>query len=286
MSKGPAALHNENKKYGLHEPPKIRGQHRKVIKLISRGLGNLINEVLLEETADEFEKEIRERTNSHTRKNHSRISVADEEAVAKAIDNSASAVLGIAKIDDGVVPEISTNPFMNYFKIPMDNNNTIDKLLSELINIKMNQNNSQNSNDANASKTFILDNKWNNTKSICLKLSSGKSKQALCRLNSQIKEVINYEAKNNDEIEFRVRQTVNTLESNHKTSMSEMLHDIGYTDDTKEKVIPGNVFAAMVDEGQFKLEQQRVLNKYYFYVHGKRITEPESKRTLVSQNFL
>ena len=42
VSKGPAVLHNENKKYGLHEPPKIRGQHRKVIKLISRGLGNLM----------------------------------------------------------------------------------------------------------------------------------------------------------------------------------------------------------------------------------------------------
>ena len=31
--------------------------------------------------------------------------------------------------------------------------------------------------------------------------------------------------------------------------MSEMLHDAGYTDDTKEKVIPGNVFADMADEG-------------------------------------
>lgn len=126
-SKGPAALHHENKKYGLYQPPKIRGQYGKVIKLISRKLGNLIGEVLLEETADDFEKEIRERTNHHARKNHSRISVADEEAVAKAIDNSASAVLGIAKIDDGAVPEISTNPFMNYFNMPMDNEEKINK---------------------------------------------------------------------------------------------------------------------------------------------------------------
>ena len=65
-----------------------------------------------------------------------------------------------------------------------------------------------------------------------------------------------------------------------------MSHDIGCTYDTKEKVILGNAFAAMADEGQFKLEQQRVLNKYYFCVHGKRVAEPKSKRTLVSQNFL
>ena len=103
-------------------------------------------------------------------------------------------MLGVAKIDDGVVPKTRTNPHMNYFNTPMDNDDAIDKLLSELTNIKMNQNNSQNSNDANVSKTFVLDNKWNNTKSTYLKLSSRKSKQALHRLNSQIKEAINYEA--------------------------------------------------------------------------------------------
>ena len=63
---------------------------------------------------------------------------------------------------------------MNYFKAPMHNDDTTDKLLLELTNIKMNQNNSQNSNDANASKTFVSHGKWNNTKSRHLKMSSGK----------------------------------------------------------------------------------------------------------------
>ena len=56
MSKGPLASFNENKKHSHHKPPETRGQHRKVVKLTSRGLGNLINEVSLEETADEFQK--------------------------------------------------------------------------------------------------------------------------------------------------------------------------------------------------------------------------------------
>ena len=76
------------------------------------------------------------------------------------------------------------------------------------------------------------------------------------------------------------------MESNFKTHVSEMLHDVGHTDDTKEKVIPGNVFAAMADEVQFKPEQQMVLNECYFCECRKHITEHESKRTLVSQNFL
>ena len=111
-----------------------------------------------------------------TRKNYSRILVANEEAIAKAIENSASAVLGIAKIDDGIVLEIRTNLFINYFKILMDNSNTIGNLLSELISIKMNQNSSKNTNNMSVSKAFILDNKYNNTKLVCLKLSSRKSK--------------------------------------------------------------------------------------------------------------
>lgn len=78
----------------------------------------------------------------------------------------------------------------------------------------MNQNNSKNSNGTNASKTFIVRDKWNNTKSTYLKLLSEKSKQALLRPNSQIKETINYDAENDDEIEFRVRTTACALESN------------------------------------------------------------------------
>ena len=38
----------------------------------------------------------------------------------------------------------------------------------------------------------------------------------------------------------------------------------------------------MVNEGQFKLDQQRILDKYFYYVHGRRITEPETERSKVS----
>ena len=67
--------------------------------------------------------------------------------------------------------------------------------------------------------------------------------------------MIDCEAENDDEIKFQVITAARTLELNHKTCMSKMSHGIGCAHDTKEKVIPGNAFAAMADEGQFKLEQ-------------------------------
>ena len=52
INKGHAVSHAEYKRFGKHEPPVIRGQCRQVIKLISRGLGNITNDTLVEDTAN------------------------------------------------------------------------------------------------------------------------------------------------------------------------------------------------------------------------------------------
>ena len=56
VDKGPAGLHKENKKHGKHEPPRMIGKCRKAIKLIARGLGNIANITLVDETASDFQK--------------------------------------------------------------------------------------------------------------------------------------------------------------------------------------------------------------------------------------
>ena len=82
----------------------------------------------------------------------------------------------------------------------------------------------------------------------------------------------------------RVRQAIKTIKSNYRDSMNIMFYDMGYYDNSKDKIIPSNVQTSIVDKEQLKVEQQRIINKYYFYVHHKRLTEPESKRSKVSKN--
>ena len=68
INKGPAVLHAEYKWFSKHEPPVIRGQYVEVIKLISRGLGNIINDTLVEDTANEFQKDLHQRNSAFTRR--------------------------------------------------------------------------------------------------------------------------------------------------------------------------------------------------------------------------
>ena len=173
---------------------------------------------------------------------------------------------------------------MNRFKIPFDNQNAINNLSSEIINAKM-SNNSINK-TANSSRIFSIKNKLNNTAVSCIQIRGRKSKTAVCRLSYNLQEVINYYAKDKVEEDDRVRQAIKTIESNYRDSMNAMLNDMGCSDDSKDKITPSNVWTAMVDEGQLKVEQQRTINKHYFYVHGKCLTEPESKRSKVSVVFM
>ena len=110
INKGPAALHAECKRFGKHEPPVIRGQCRQVIKLISRGLGNIINDALVEDTANEFQKDVHERNSAFTRPKN-----IEENNSEKVVTNP-NEVLGMRSIYDGIVPNHDTNPCMNHIK--------------------------------------------------------------------------------------------------------------------------------------------------------------------------
>ena len=50
MSKGPSVACHENKTFGNHEMPQLKGQHMKVVKLMCRDLDDLISKVFLSET--------------------------------------------------------------------------------------------------------------------------------------------------------------------------------------------------------------------------------------------
>ena len=52
----------------------------------------------------------------------------------------------------------------------------------------------------------------------------------------------------------RVRQAIKTIESNYRDLMNTMLNDIGYSDDSKDKIILLHDWTAMVDKGQLKVE--------------------------------
>ena len=68
IDKGPVALHKEHKTHGNREPPHTIGQCRKAIKLITRGLGNIVSNMLVDEKASDFQKQMEDRFNSHKRK--------------------------------------------------------------------------------------------------------------------------------------------------------------------------------------------------------------------------
>ena len=44
VSLGPAALHSQLKKNGMLKPQEMKGKHRKVVKLMCRDLGSMLNE--------------------------------------------------------------------------------------------------------------------------------------------------------------------------------------------------------------------------------------------------
>ena len=47
-------------------------------------------------------------------------------------------MLGKLKKDEGKIPDTREKPFMNHFKILMDDDKTINNLLSELVTLKTN----------------------------------------------------------------------------------------------------------------------------------------------------
>ena len=75
-----------------------------------------------------------------------------------------------------------------------------------------------------------------------------------------------------------MRQILKTLESKHSETFNEVINGVGYSSVGEESITPSKVWVAMVDEAQLRLEQQRISNKHHYFVHGKRLTEPESKR--------
>ena len=73
-------------------------------------------------------------------------------------DASACAVLGMPKTYDGTTQEDKDKPFMHYFKMPRDNDNTISNLLLELMLLKINRKESNVNNSVNGSKMFNVSN--------------------------------------------------------------------------------------------------------------------------------
>ena len=62
------------------------------------------------------------------------------------------------------------------------------------------------------------------------------------------------------------------IENNNMEILNDALNNIGCALEDKEKVMPANVWVAMADEAQLKVDQQCILNKHYYYVHGSRLT--------------
>lgn len=81
---------------------------------------------------------------------------------------------------------------------------------------------------------------------------------------------------------MRDEHDIKALENNNIEILNDTLNNIGHTLDDKEKVVPANVWVATTDKAQSKADQQCTSNKYYYYVHGSRLVEPENKRREVS----
>ena len=111
-----------------------------------------------------------------------------------------------------------------------------------------------------------------------MKLTSGTSKRSLCKLQCNTEETIEHDVKEDFEKGIRVRQILKTLESKHSETFNEVINDMSCSSVGEESTTPSKVWVAMVDEAQLRLEQQRIINKHHYFVHGKRLTEPESKR--------
>ena len=86
-------------------------------------------------------------------------------------------------------------------------------------------------------------------KSTFKKLSKIYSKRILHTLQNNIQETITNEDKDDkNEINMWIQQIIKTLEINHVENLNKTLSNTGNNSDDKEKVIPANVWIAMVDE--------------------------------------
>ena len=142
--------HVEHKAFGNQRPPELKGQLRKVDKLMRRDVGNLVTKVLLSETNDHCATLIEQRRRNSARREDETVRNNQEK---EALDNSASDVLGLPKVDGCSVPDFKPKTLMNHFKIPCNNTVTLNNVLSELIATHFDRNDGMKDN-SNSSKTI------------------------------------------------------------------------------------------------------------------------------------
>ena len=101
-------------------------------------------------------------------------------------------------------------------------------------------------------------------------------------IQDSFKQMISYDTKDDNEMRTRVEHNIKALENNNMETLNDALNNVGCTFEDEEKVMLANVWVAIADEAQLKVDQQRTLNKCCYHVRGSRLTEPESKRREVS----
>ena len=115
-------------------------------------------------------------------------------------------------------------------------------------------------------------NSWNNEKSAHIKIVHGTSKKIKHTIQDSFKQMTSHGTKDDDETCMRVEHNIKSLENDGMEASNDALNNIGHALEDKEKVAPANVWVAMADEAQLKVDQQCILNKHYYYVHGSRLT--------------
>ena len=66
-SKNRGVLHDKHKKYGMHKPPQLKVCYLRLVKLIRRDLGNVINNIIVHGTTSACNKHHNERQSSLSR---------------------------------------------------------------------------------------------------------------------------------------------------------------------------------------------------------------------------